>query len=113
MPGLAIKDWRNAEGAITFKADGHAYVQVADRELFYVPAAASRKPVVGFGRLDPPLDNVPGDRSTVWIIGGPGIEQAVALAQDVDASEAVIVEDAVQAELERAADRAHAAVLAE
>ena len=116
LAGLSIVDQRRAEGFVSFKEDGHAYVQVADREYFFLPAASSRKPVVGFGRLKEPLDNNPGDRSTVWIVGGvtvPPTEQAIALAVDVDDTEAIITDDAVAAELERAAVRAHDAVLKE
>ena len=89
VPGLRLTDHQPALGFARVKPGlvGVQAVQTADLERFGI-AAGQGKPVIAKARL---LDNPLGkdadfsmDRHTVYVIGGPGIEEAVILAAQVD-----------------------------
>ena len=81
VPALVIEKAQAASGVATVKGGGkHAAVQVADREYIFLEPGTTKR-VMGQGVLVPPLDENPGDRSNVWLIGD---ELAVFLKMDVD-----------------------------
>jgi hypothetical protein len=80
MP-LIVTKLRARAGVATVKAGPkRAAVQVADREYFWFNPG-DQKRYVAEGVLVPPLDNNPGDRSSVFLVGD---EAAVFLKMDVD-----------------------------
>ena len=82
VPALVVEKVQAASGVAKTKATGgkRAAVQIADREYFFMEPGTTKR-VVGQGMLVPPLDDNPGDRSNVWLIGD---ELAVFLKMDVD-----------------------------
>jgi len=108
LPGLVIVNVEPFSGTATIKGSGHGAIQVADKEVIFLPDGTT-KPVVFKGRLAEPWPDHPD--TTVY---GIGDELAVFLAGDVvvTATPPVNCDDKVAAELERAAVRAHDAVLA-
>lgn len=78
---LVVTKVQSAAGTVKTKTGPkHAAVQVADREYFFLEPGTTKR-TFGRGVLVPPLDNNPGDRSTVYLVGD---ELAVLLAMDVD-----------------------------
>jgi hypothetical protein len=79
MP-LVVTKLHARSGVATVKGPGkRAAVQVADREYFWFAPGAT-KHYVAEGILVPPLDNNPGDRSSVVLVGD---EAAILLKMDV------------------------------
>lgn len=81
VPPLVVTKVVAAAGTVRTKlGPKHAAVQVADREYFFLEPGTTKR-TLGKGTLVPPLDNNPGDRASVYLVGD---ELAVLLAMDVD-----------------------------
>jgi hypothetical protein len=80
MPGLRVVDLKPLGGFAVIRGNDHAAIQLADRERIKLPANDCKQ-IIAEGRLDPPLDNVPGDRSSVVLVGN---EAAVLLKSDIE-----------------------------
>lgn len=86
VAGLALANFILAPGFARVKAGlvGVQAVQTADRERFTF-AAGEGKPVIGTATLlGDPLGKLSTLGAEVYVIGGPGIEQAIFFAKQVD-----------------------------
>lgn len=80
VPPLVVTKVQPWSGTATTKPGAkRAAVQVADREYFFLEPGSVKR-IVARGKLVPPLDNNPGDRSSVVLCGD---ELAVLLEMDV------------------------------
>lgn len=80
MPGLTVTALQPVSGVVTVKSDAkHAAIQIADREYIWLKGGDEKR-TFAKGKLVPPLDASPGDRSSVYVVGA---EAAVLLETDV------------------------------